>query len=101
MTSQPAQVKVNTDIKPSQVVENSKTTVKEAIVVILTYTFILAVLKQELPNYKHMMLFMAAFVPAVSVLRSVHQDLAKNISTGIAIAMGTVFVKNCFKKGAA
>lgn len=99
MTSKPETV--NTDITADRVAHDSKTAVKEAVVVILTYTFILAVLRQQLPNYKHMLLFMAAFVPAVSVLKSVHQDLAKNISNGIAIAMGTVFVKSCFQKGSA
>lgn len=99
MSASPATVR--TDIDPETVAKDGKSTVKEAVVVILTYTFIIAVLKHQLPNFQHMLLFMAAFVPAVSVLKSVHQDLAKNITTGIAISLGTVFVKACFTKGQA
>lgn len=84
-----------------KVKEDTRGTFKEAVVVVLAYTFIIAVVKQQLPSARHMFLFLAGYVPAVAILKSVHEDLAKNISNALAISLGTVFVKACFTQGGA
>ena len=88
--------KVSTDISPETIKRTGRDTVKEAVVIILVYVFLIAVLKGSVPNVRHMLIFLAAYIPAITVLKSVHEDLSNSMSTALAIAMGNVIVNTCF-----
>ncbi len=88
--------KVNVDVDPHVVKESGRDTIKEAVVIILVYTFLIAVLKGEIPDWKHMLIFMCTYIPAVSILKSVHEDLSNSMSTALAIALGNTIVNTCF-----